>query len=121
MMQPEPLTFNTSSVQLYQLVEQTLYRVPYLNRESPTAMNRVFSDPTEVVRSPHGTALPYSFWSNSSTDLYIKISGKYYPLLFVSNSIEAFNAFLTRNSNSGLIATDNNGYHYIAHLRASNQ
>jgi hypothetical protein len=117
-----PLTFNSSSFQLYQLFERRFHVVLYLDRETPrTPKNNIFTIPTAIIKSPQSHEVPSDLLTNNDTDLYIKISSKYYPLLFVSDSITDFNTFLKANPDTGLIATDNKGFHYIAQLQPANK
>ena len=55
----------------------------------------------------------------SPSGLYIKSDCDYYPVTLIAADIDQANDFMQANPESGAIATDNDGRHYIAGIEAA--
>jgi hypothetical protein len=117
------LQFNNNNMTLHVKSNAKIHRIQSINRTGNSVNTNlvevallnehpVFSEPSDI--KPLATLI-----ADSKSGFYLKSNGLFYALYLATTSDALTNEFLGKNPATALMATDNDGYHYITSLYSS--
>lgn len=118
----KPLAFDNNFMSLHCGSMGKLHHIVRLQehkidrRSGLVQVSELFGRPAIALQYPSKIMPSAKIKSNSKTGFYIKVDGKYFGVSFVSHSQDAANEYMISDDNSALIATDNDGFYYLATL-----
>ena len=117
------LAFNNPYMSLHVNSEDTLHRVvkleqnPSNNEKGLICVADLFGRKAMAAQFPTNKLRSLEPETQKPTDFFVSLDNMYFAIQLVTSSQEEGNRYMNNHPDCALIATDNDGFHYIADLK----